>query len=86
VGGPYRSLRGRAAPLPAVHAERPEVSRKDVERILDMTVVMPGHLLRRRELELGDAEAGPLGMVRPALDGLEMASVLKWFHRCLHMR
>ena len=57
-----------------------EVSREDVERILDMAVVMPGHLLRRCELEFGDAEARPLGMLRPALDGVEMAGVLEWFH------
>src|SRR5262249_51124705 len=60
--------------------EEPELSRDDVERILNMAVAVPGHLLCRRELEFGDAEARSLGMVRPALDGIEMARVLDRFH------
>ena len=64
--------------------EELEASLNDVERILNMGMVMPRHLLGRRDLEFGNAEAGPLGMMSPALDYIELAGVLDWFHGFLH--
>lgn len=48
--------------------EQSEASLQDVERILDLAVAVPRHVLVRRDLEFGDAETQPLGMQRPALD------------------
>src|SRR5882672_8742920 len=94
IGDEVRAARADRIGLPGAEPhlllgfaqEEPEVSREDVERILDMAVAMPGHLVRRRELEFGDAEAGPLGMLRPAFDGIEMAGVLERLHCVLPAR
>ena len=60
--------------------EDSELSLDDVERILDIAVVMPGYCLRRRNLEFVDAEAGPFGMAGTALDFVMLAGVFDWFH------
>src|SRR2546427_1279733 len=53
---------------------------QDVERVLDVVVIVPGHLLSRADLDLLDAKARPLGMPGAALDLVEVARVL---HRVL---
>src|ERR1041384_6603805 len=58
-------------------------SLQHVERVLHVVVVMPGHLLGLRELQLVDAETGALGVECPALDLVEMAGVLQRFHSIL---
>jgi hypothetical protein len=60
--------------------EEPDLALDNIERILDMAVRMPGHLLSWRDLEFADAESGPFGVVGPALNFVEMAGVLEWFH------
>ena len=60
--------------------EESDLSYEDVECILDVAVIMPRHLLRRRDLELADAEAGPFGMISASLDFIEMARVFDRFH------
>src|SRR5262249_56852228 len=47
-----------------------------VERVLDVVVIVPGHLLARPDLQLGDPEARALGVPGPPLDLVEMARVL----------
>src|SRR6266705_5659461 len=39
--------------LLGIAQEQPEVSLQHVERVLDIVVVVPGHLLRLRKLDLG---------------------------------
>src|SRR5262249_27002350 len=58
-------------------------SLQHVERVLHIVVVVPGHLLRLRDLQLADAESRPLRMQRPALDLVELARVLQCFHSVL---
>jgi hypothetical protein len=53
---------------------------ENVERILDVAVVVPGYLLRRRNLEFVDAKAGPLGVMNSALDFIEAACVRNRLH------
>src|SRR5262249_13013406 len=60
--------------------EEPNSSLQDVERVLDVGVIVPGHFLARRDLKLGDAKAWTLGVARPALDLVEMARILHAFH------
>src|SRR5437867_12012380 len=52
---------------------------EDVERVLDVVVIVPGYLLARTDLELGDPEARALGVTCPALDLVEVAGVLHPF-------
>jgi hypothetical protein len=54
--------------LRGLSQEQSEASLQDVDRILDIAVGVPRHILFRRDLEFGDAETQPLGMQRPALD------------------
>jgi len=60
--------------------EESQVSLDHVERILNIRVVMPRYRLIRRDLEFRDSKARPLGMISPALDYIQMACVLNWFH------
>src|SRR5262249_999843 len=68
-----------------VPKKQPQASLEHVERVLDVVVIVPGHLLARPDLELRDPEARPLGVPSPALDLVEMTRVL---HRvafdCFH--
>src|SRR5438552_2486125 len=69
--------------LLGIAQEEPEVSLQHVERVLDMVVIVPGHLLGLRELDLGNAKAGPRRVLGPVLDLVEMAAILDRFHRVL---
>jgi hypothetical protein len=62
----------------------PEMPLDDVERILDVAVAMPRHLLRRRNPEFTNAEAGPLGITSPALHLIKMARIINRFRASLH--
>src|SRR2546423_7098294 len=66
--------------LLGIAEEDADLSLQDVERVLDVVVVMPGHFLLRRDLNLVDPEAGALGVRGPPLDLVEMARVLNRFH------
>jgi hypothetical protein len=57
-----------------------------VERVLDVGVKMPGHLLGRGNLEFRDAETRSSGMFGPALDFVEITAILHRFHNVLHLR
>src|SRR5206468_12559191 len=74
AGGQAPSLRSVACP---------QLNGKIVERVTDVGVVVPGHLLRRRDLQLVDAEAGALGVPHPPLDLVEVACVLQRLHHAL---
>jgi hypothetical protein len=45
-----------------------DYSLQDVERVVDIVVIMPRHLLRRAYLELGDAKARTRGVIGSTLD------------------
>ena len=47
--------------------EQAKLPRQNVECIADMAVAMPGHGLRRRELQLADPEPGALQVIGPML-------------------
>src|SRR2546427_7272422 len=82
--GRRESLSGRKAHfLLGLLQEDAQLAREHVERIGDVVVVVPGHLLRRRELELGDAESRARGVLGAPLYFVEMACVLDRFHACL---
>src|SRR5262249_28740362 len=80
--GPHRvGLAGPEADLLLrVAEEEPQPALQDVERVLDVRVGVPRHLLGLRDLELADPEARPLGVARAALDLVEMARVLDGVH------
>ncbi len=63
--------------------EDPDSPLEHVERVLDIAVVVPGHLLLRGDLELVDAKPGPRSMTGPALHFIQMSRVLDRFHRLL---
>ena len=65
--------------------EQPDPSLDDVERILNIAVEMPRHLLRRRDLKLADAETRPLCMTNATLYLIKMARIFDWLHRFLHL-
>src|ERR1700704_4442971 len=60
--------------------EEPQPTFQDVEGVPDARVVVPRHLLARADLQLGDAEPGPLGVARAALDLVEVTRVLHGRH------
>src|SRR5438093_4749070 len=64
-----------------VAEEQAQAAFQDVERVLDVVVVVPGHLLAGADLELLDPEPRPLGVPCAALDFVEVARVLHGFHR-----
>src|SRR5437879_3677425 len=66
--------------LLGIAEEDADLSVEDVERVLDVVVVVPGHFLLRRDLNLVDPEAWALGVRGPPLDFVEMARVLHRFH------
>src|SRR6516164_11047031 len=49
-------------------------------------VVMPGNLLGRADLQLGNAKAGTLRMIGATLHLVERARILHCFHLFLHRR
>src|SRR3979411_2442022 len=65
--------------LLGVPHEDPEPAFEDIEGVLDIVVIVPGHLLLGPDLELGDPEARALGMSSPPLDLIEPARVLDGF-------
>src|SRR6267378_1671636 len=77
VAGPEPDL------LLGIAQEEPEVSLQHVERVLDIVVIVPGHLLGLRKLDLGNAKAGPRRVLGTALDFVEMAAILDRFHGVL---
>src|SRR5713101_2284116 len=66
--------------LLGIAEEDADPSLEDVERVLDIVVVVPGHFLARRNLNLVDPEAGAFGMRGPPLDLVETARILHRFH------
>src|ERR1041385_4140202 len=66
--------------LLGIAEEDADLSIEDVEGVLDVVVIVPGHFLLRRDLNLVDPEAGALGMRGPPLDFVEMARVFHRFH------
>src|SRR5256885_2122615 len=72
--------------LLGIAQEEPEVSLQHVERVLDIVVIVPGHLLDLRKLDLGDAETRPRGVLGAALDFVEMTAILDRFHGVLSLR
>src|SRR5712692_9539851 len=66
--------------LLGIAQEDADLPLEHVERVLDVVVVMPGHLLRWRDLDLIDAKAGALRVERSPFDLIEMARVLHRFH------
>src|SRR4029453_5066093 len=78
AAGPHGIALARAEPylLFGVPHEDPEAAFEDIERVLDIVVIVPGHLLLGPDLELRDPEAGALGVTGPALDLVEAAGVL----------
>src|SRR5439155_9427843 len=84
AAGPDRvGIAGREPDLLlGIAQEEPEVSVQHVERVLDIVVIVPGHLLSLRKLNLGNAKAGPRGVLGPALDLVEMGAVFYRFHGC----
>src|SRR6267143_5277931 len=66
--------------LLGIAQEEPEVSLQHVERVLDIVVIVPGHLLGLRKLDLGNPKAGPRRVLGAALDFVEMGAVLNRFH------
>src|SRR2546426_10149049 len=69
--------------LLGIAQEQPEVSVQHIERVLDIVVIVPGHLLGLRELDLGNAKAGPRDVLGAALDFVEMGAVFHRFHGVL---
>src|SRR2546430_13501146 len=85
AAGPDRVRVAGAEPdlLLRIAQEEPEVSLQHVERVLDIVVIVPGHLLGRGNLDLGDAKTRPRSVLGAALDFVEMGAVLYRFHRVL---
>src|SRR6266699_1214573 len=80
--GPHREcLAGSEADfLLGIAEEDADPSMEDVERFLDIVVVVPGRLLLRGDLNRVDPEAGAFGVRGPPLDLVELARVLHRFH------
>src|SRR5216117_2818747 len=72
--------------LLGIAQEEPEVSLQHVERVLDIVVIVPGHLLSLRKLDLGNAKTGPRRVLGAALDFVEMGAVFHRFHGVLRFR
>src|SRR6267378_1337917 len=72
---------GKAHLLLGLLQEDAQLAFEHVEGVGDLVVVVPGHLLRRRQLQLGDAESRPRRVLGAPLDLVEVARVLDRFHR-----
>src|SRR6266478_9418259 len=55
-------------------------SRHHVERVVDVVVVMPGHLLRRADLKLGDAKSWTHRVIGATLYLVERARIRHSLH------
>src|SRR5262245_34392511 len=62
-----------------VTEEDPEAALQHVERVLDLVMVVPGHLLRGTDLKLRDPESWSLGVAGSPLHFIETARVLDGF-------
>src|SRR5262245_36003804 len=60
--------------------EQTHAALEHVKGVLDVVVIVPGHLLAGTDLQLRDPEARTLGVSRAALDLVEMARVLDGLH------
>src|SRR5262245_40264068 len=60
--------------------EQTQAALEHVKGVLDVVVIVPGHLLARTDLQLRDPEALTLGVSRAALDLVQMARVLDRLH------
>src|SRR5260221_12831785 len=56
-------------------------SRHHVERVVDVVVVMPGHLLRRADLKLGDGKSSRHRVIGAKLYLVERARIRHSLHR-----
>src|SRR5881396_3756270 len=63
--------------------EDPQLALEHVERVLDVRVEMPRHLLRGRDLQLVDPKPRTLRVPRATLDFIECARVLDALHAVL---
>src|ERR1044071_2830787 len=76
-------LAGREADLfLRILQEDAQVALQHVEGVADLVVIVPGHFLRGRKLQLLDAEARAFGEPRTVLDFVEVTGVLQCFHGC----
>src|SRR5439155_4186242 len=66
--------------LLGIAQEEPDLTLEDVERVLGMAVVVPGHPLARGDLKLGDSKTRALGVTGTPLHLVEVARVLHRFH------
>src|SRR5262249_43098958 len=64
----------------------PDCPVHDIERVMHVVVVMPGNLLGRADLQLGNAKAGTLRMIGATLHLIERARILHCLHLFLHRR
>src|SRR5262245_25256763 len=64
-----------------VAQEEPQISLDHMEGVLDMGMVVPGHLLLRRDLDLGDPKSWPHCVLGLALDFKDGATIPSTFHR-----
>src|SRR5262249_6236444 len=55
-------------------------SRHDVERVVDVVMIVPGHLLRGADLKLGDAKSRTHRMIGATLDLVERARIRHSLH------
>src|SRR6516225_3304872 len=58
----------------------PDGPRHDVERVVDVVVIVPGHLLCGTDLQFGNAESGPRRVVGPTLYFVEATRILHSLH------
>ena len=59
--------------------EDPESALEHIESVLDIVVIVPGHLLLGPDLKLRDPEAWALGVTGPPLDLVEPTRILDGF-------
>src|SRR5262245_46718327 len=88
VGNKVRALRGHRIGLSRgepyfffwILEEDPNGSRHDVKRVVDVVMIVPGHLLRGADLKLGDAKPRTHRVVGATLHLVEPARI----RHCLH--
>src|SRR5438094_2157925 len=66
--------------LLGIAQEEPQVSLQHVERVLDIVVIVPGHLLGGGTLDLGDAETRPRGVRGPVHHLVNITAFLDAVH------
>src|SRR5262249_12329569 len=70
--------------LLGIAQEDPESTLQDVERVGDVAVVVPGHLLGRTDLQLGDPKTRPLGMPGTTLHLVQIPRIFDRVHVVFH--